>query len=96
MAITITDVKDYLRIDSDAEDTLLTKLMAVSRAVLVGAVDDYDLLISRKPQLEEKGDMVQLTLISDLYENRNLEGQVPQNYSRIVETMLRQLQYETL
>ena len=94
MAITLADVKVYLRIDSDVEDALLTKLMAVSGAVLKGAVDNYDLLISLKPQLEEKGDMVQLTLIADLYENRNLEGQAPQSYSRVVETMLHQLQYE--
>jgi uncharacterized phage protein (predicted DNA packaging) len=95
MAITLADVKVYLRIDSDVEDALLTKLMAVSGAVLKGAVDNYDLLISLKPQLEEKGDMVQLTLIADLYENRNLEGQAPQSYSRVVETMLHQLQYES-
>ena len=95
MAITLADVKVYLRIDSDVEDALLNKLMAVSSAILKGAVDNYDLLISLKPQLEEKGDMVQLTLIADLYENRNLEGQAPQSYSRIVETMLHQLQYES-
>jgi len=95
MAITLADVKVYLRIDSDVEDALLNKLMAVSSAILKGAVDNYDLLISPKPQLEEKGDMVQLTLIADLYENRNLEGQAPQSYSRVVETMLHQLQYES-
>ena len=95
MAITLADVKVYLRIDSDVEDALLNKLMAVSSAILKGAVDNYDLLISLKPQLEEKGDMVQLTLIADLYENRNLEGQAPQSYSRVVETMLHQLQYES-
>jgi uncharacterized phage protein (predicted DNA packaging) len=95
MAITLADVKVYLRIDSDVEDALLNKLMAVSRTVLTGAVDNYDLLITLKPQLEEKGDMVQLTLVADLYENRNLEGQAPQSYSRIVETMLHQLQYES-
>ena len=46
MAITLNDVKVYLRIDSDAEDTLLNKLMAVSMATLTGAVDNYNLLIS--------------------------------------------------
>lgn len=95
MAITLNDVKVYLRIDTDAEDALLNKLMAVSMATLTGAVDNYALLIQLKPQLEEKGDMVQLSMIADLYENRNLEGQAPQSYSRIVETMLHQLQYES-
>ena len=95
MAITLNDVKVYLRIDTDAEDALLNKLMAVSMATLTGAVDNYDLLITLKPQLAEKGDMVQLSMIADLYENRNLEGQAPQAYSRIVETMIHQLQYES-
>ena len=95
MAITLNDVKVYLRIDTDAEDALLNKLMAVSMATLTGAVDNYNLLITLKPQLAEKGDMVQLSMIADLYENRNLEGQAPQSYSRIVETMLHQLQYES-
>lgn len=95
MAITLNDVKVYLRIDTDAEDALLNKLMAVSMATLTGAVDNYNLLITLKPQLAEKGDMIQLTLIADLYENRNLEGQAPQSYSRVVETMLHQLQYES-
>ena len=95
MAITLNDVKVYIRIDTDAEDALLNKLMAVSMATLTGAVDNYALLIQLKPQLEEKGDMVQLSMIADLYENRNLEGQAPQSYSRIVETMLHQLQYES-
>lgn len=95
MAITLADVKVYLRIDSDVEDALLNKLMAVSMATLTGAVDNYALLIQLKPQLEEKGDMVQLSMIADLYENRNLEGQAPQAYSRIVETMIHQLQYES-
>ena len=95
MAITLNDVKVYLRIDTDAEDALLNKLMAVSMATLTGAVDNYNLLITLKPQLAEKGDMVQLSMIADLYENRNLEGQAPQAYSRIVETMIHQLQYES-
>ena len=48
-----------------------------------------------KPDCEKLGDMTQLALIADLYENRNLEGEAPQGYSRIVETMLHQLQYDT-
>lgn len=95
MAITLNEVKVYLRIDSDAEDALLERLMATAYAVVAGAVDNYRLIVQLKPDCEKLGDMTQLALIADLYENRNLEGEAPQSYSRIVETMLHQLQYET-
>ena len=94
MAITLNEVKVYLRIDSDAEDALLERLMATAYAVVSGAVDNYALLIQVKPDCEKLGDMIQLALMSGLYENRNLEGEAPQGYSRIVETMLHQLQYD--
>lgn len=95
MAITLNEVKVYLRIDSDAEDALLERLMATAYSVVAGAVDNYALIARLKPDCEKLGDMTQLALISDLYENRNLEGETPQGYSRIVETMLHQLQYDT-
>ena len=95
MAITLNEVKVYLRIDSDAEDALLERLMATAYAVVAGAVDNYRLIVQLKPDCEKLGDMTQLALIADLYENRNLEGETPQSYSRIVETMLHQLQDET-
>ena len=95
MAITLDEVKVYLRIDSDAEDDLLERLMATAYAVVAGAVDNYKLVTQLKPDCEKLGDMTQLALIADLYENRNLEGETPQSYSRIVETMLHQLQYDT-
>ena len=94
MAVTLEDVKMYLRIESDAEDVLLERLMVTAYAVVSGAVDNYTLLIQVKPDCEKLGDMTQLALIADLYENRNLEGETPQSYSRIVETMLHQLQYD--
>lgn len=95
MAITLDEVKTYLRIDGDAEDALLERIMATAYSVVTGAVDNYALIAKLKPDCEKLGDMIQLTLIADLYENRNLEGETPQNYSRIVETMLHQLQYDT-
>lgn len=95
MAITLDEVKTYLRIDGDAENALLERLMTTAYSVVAGAVDNYALIAKLKPDCEKLGDMTQLALISDLYENRNLEGEAPQSYSRIVETMLHQLQYDT-
>lgn len=94
MAITLEEVKVYLRIDSDAEDALLERLMTTAYAVVAGAVDNYAFIAQLKPDCEKLGDMIQLALIADFYENRVLEGESPQSYSRIVETMLHQLQYD--
>lgn len=93
MAITLDDAKLYLRVDTDAEDALLIRLLNTSKVVVTDAVDNYDLLVKIRPDIEQKADMVQLAIIADLYENRNQDN--PKDYGRVIETMIRQLQYES-
>ena len=41
MAVTLEDVKLYLRIDGDAEDSLLQACMAAADSYLISAVSDF-------------------------------------------------------
>lgn len=91
MALTVEEVKTYLRIDSTNEDALLARLMSTATAILKGAVDDYETGLQDE-EFVTRAEMVELALIADLYENRNAGGIEMHSYSRPVETMIRQLQ----
>ncbi len=91
MALTVDEVKTYLRIDSTDEDALLERLQATAVAILKGAVDDFEAGL-KDDSFAQRAEMIALALIADLYENRNAGGIEVHQYSRPVESMIRQLQ----
>jgi uncharacterized phage protein (predicted DNA packaging) len=68
--MTLADIKLYLYIDSDNEDTYLTQLIEVSQIYI-------DLMVGEDYKTNEKAvklaDLLQKKLCSDLYENRGTE-----------------------
>ena len=94
MALTIDDVKLYLRIDGTDEDGLLERLLGVAEAYLDGAVDNFSANMSDE-RFAAKAEMVEQAIIADLYENRNTGGIESHQYGRAVESMIRQLQLWT-
>ena len=91
MALTVDEIKTYLRIDSTDEDALLERLQATAVAILKGAVDDFEAGL-KDDSFAQRAEMIALALIADLYENRNAGGIEVHQYSRPVESMIRQLQ----
>lgn len=91
MALTVDEIKTYLRIDSTDEDTLLERLQATAVATLKGAVDDFDTGL-KDNSFAQRAEMIELAIIADLYENRNAGGIEVHKYSRPIESMIRQLQ----
>lgn len=91
MALTVDEIKTYLRIDSTDEDALLERLQATAVAILKGAVDDFGAGL-KDDSFAQRAEMIELALIADLYENRNAGGIEVHQYSRPVESMIRQLQ----
>lgn len=91
MALTVDEIKTYLRIDSTDEDALLERLQATAVAILKGAVDDFETGL-KDDSFAQRAEMIELALIADLYENRNAGGLEVHQYSRPVESMIRQLQ----
>lgn len=87
--MTLSDVKLYLRVDGNAEDTLITQLMSVADGYMSDAVTNYSANYSKDDEYTARADMAKLAIIADLYENRNVE--TPQSFSRTVQSIINQL-----
>lgn len=87
--MTLSDVKLYLRVDGDAEDTLITQLMSVADGYMSDAVTNYSIYYGKDDGYTARADMAKLAIIADLYENRNVEN--PQSFSRTVQSIINQL-----
>lgn len=87
--MTLSDVKLYLRVDGNAEDTLITQLMSVADGYMSDAVTNYSTYYGNDDGYTARADMAKLAIIADLYENRNVEN--PQPFSRTVQSIINQL-----
>lgn len=87
----LADVKEYLRIDSDAEDALIENLLSTAVAYVRQAVDGYDEKIGNK-DFKVIAEQCQRVLIVDMYENRNAYGQGHKDYGFVVRSMISQMQ----
>lgn len=88
----IEEVKLYLRITNDVEDSLLSKMMIVAEGIIIDAVTGYDEKILND-RFKAKAEMCQMALIAELYENRNQGGREPKDYGFTIRTMITQMQY---
>lgn len=74
MAVTLGQVKSYLRVDYDEDDAYVESLIDVSLIYI-------DSMAGEAYKIDEKAvklaDLLQLKLISDMYENRGMD--IPQN-----------------
>lgn len=90
-ALTLTDVKKYLRVDYTDDDTLITSLMGAADEFLKGSIGaTYD-------NTGERAKTLSLIVISDLYDNRGLHddsAKVSNNVRRLVEDFSLQLRLE--
>lgn len=72
--MTLEDVKNYLRIDSEDDDTYLSELLEVSLIYIDSMVgEDY----KTNEKAVKLATLLQKKLISDMYENRGTE--IPNN-----------------
>ena len=68
---TIEQVKLYLRIDTNDEDTLLNDLRSRAESYMQDAVDDFSSTYANaSAEWKAKADQCELLLIADWYENR--------------------------
>lgn len=93
MAITLTDVKLYLRIDADYEDNLLQRCMDAAESYLMAAVSNYESNYEASADFAAKADMVSLALISEMYRNRDPNNDGRDNYPFYIQSQIAQLQY---
>lgn len=93
MAVSLSDVKLYLRIDGDAEDSLLQACMAAAESYLVSAVSDYRANYEASADYAAKADLVSLALISEMYRNRDPSNDGRADYPFYIRSQITQLQY---
>ncbi len=93
--VSLKIVKDYLRIDFDADDALLNLLISVADNYLRGAITDYDRLLNQG-DFKSKAEMCQIVIIQDLYENRNQGSYGTKDFGYTIRSMIGQLQYTVL
>lgn len=85
-------VKDYLRVDFDDDDSLISGIINASREFLRGAIGDNieKYITSRHP----KYTMLLCLVCVDLYERRSFLTEKSLQKSPIVQSMIAQLQLE--
>lgn len=93
MAVSLNDVKLYLRIDVDAEDALLQACMAAASAYLTSAVSDFTANYRASADFAAKADLVSLALISEMYRNRDPSNDNRGDYPFYLRSQITQLQY---
>lgn len=87
MSLTLDEVKNFLRLDTSDDDTLLEIYISTAEEYVKSAC-------GRQVDLDNpKAHTIMLMLVGDYYENRSPYGQA--KYSQNVSTMLMQLQLET-
>ena len=91
MAITLDEVKTYLRIDLDIEDAFLRQCMKAADAYLAHAVDDFESRC-KLADFEATADIVRFALISEMYTNRDCRGDNRQSFPYHIRSMILQLQ----
>lgn len=89
--MTLDQVKKYLRVTYDDDDSYLEELIRVAEGYLEDGITDYKEKL--KNQLfAEKAQMVQYAIIQNLYDERYLMGR-PLEMSYMIRAMMLQMEY---
>lgn len=92
MALSVADIKLYLRIDTDVEDAMLQRLLEQADAYLAGAVDDFALHCKAK-SFDKQADIVRAAIVAEMYNNRDCQEEKHQAFPYFIRSAIAQLQY---
>lgn len=85
--VTLEETKQYLRVDGDDEDALITSLITAAEEYLKNATGI---------QFDDTNSLAKLfcwVLVTDWYENREYTGKPSEKVRPIIDSMLAQLKY---
>lgn len=91
MAITVDDIKLYLRIDNDVEDNMLQQMIDRADAYLDGAVDNFA-ECCKDDKFGKKADTVRMAIVSEMYNNRDCQEEKHQAFPYFIRSAIAQLQ----
>ena len=93
--VTPEDVKLYLRIDGDYEDSLIESLIEAAESYLIDGVTDYQRNYALDEKYRKKADLLKKIIVGEFYNNRDSRNDNRSNLSYTVQSMINQLQYWT-
>lgn len=91
MALSVEDIKLYLRIDNDVEDAMLQRLIAQADAYLAGAVDDFA-AHCKTESFDKQADIVRAAIVAEMYNNRDCQEEKHQAFPYFIRSAIAQLQ----
>ena len=93
MAITIADIKKYLRIDTTEEDDLLENFLSTTESYLGNAITNYSEYYAASEKFQAQADFLKMVLISEQFNNRDGRNDPRNDFSFVIRSMISQLQY---
>lgn len=87
-AFTLDEVKDYLRVDDDSDDTQLIAMMEVAKQYIIDAVGEFD-------ESNPTAVMLAKAITQDVYDHRELmqsDQQQKKSMEYVYKSMILQLQ----
>lgn len=91
MAVTLAQVKTYLRVDLDVEDELIGQCMRGAESYLTNAIDDFEEHCKHE-DFEASADILRLAVIAEMYVHRDGLDEKAQEFPYFIRSMIAQLQ----
>ena len=91
MAVTLEQVKTYLRVDLDVEDDLIRQCMRGAESYLVNAIDSFK-EHCKNEDFEASADILRLAVIAEMYTRRDGLDEKAQEFPYYICSMITQLQ----
>ena len=91
MAVTLEQVKTYLRVDLDVEDDLIRQCMNGAESYLVNAIDSFK-EHCKNEDFEASADILRLAIIAEMYTRRDGLDEKAQEFPYFIRSMITQLQ----
>lgn len=93
MAVTVADVKKYLRVDGNEEDDLLESFLKAAEIYLSNAITNYADYYAANEKFQAQADLLKMVIVSEQFNNRDGRNDPRNNFAFVIRSMVNQLQY---
>lgn len=93
MAVTVADLKKYLRVDGNEEDDLLAHFLAAAESYLSNAITNYAEYYEANEKFQAQADLLKMVIVSEQFNNRDGRNDPRSDFSFAIRSMVNQLQY---
>lgn len=93
MAVTVANVKKYLRIDDVAEDDLIKNFLDTAESYVRNAISNYDEYYESSERFQAQADVLIMVLVGEQFYNRDGRNDPRHDFSFVVRSMVNQLQW---